>query len=89
VKFFTPLKKEAIYMFEKLVQKIQFKFSFLYQTFPNYTCKFCREKKNFMFFIDDNPICPECLPKFFEKELIPLIISKVILSLEDKEGKDA
>jgi len=42
-----------------------------------------------MFFIDDNPICPECLPKFFEKELIPLIISKVILSLEDKEGKDA
>ncbi|MGB9857517.1 MAG: hypothetical protein ACPLKX_05155 [Dictyoglomaceae bacterium] len=76
-------------MFESLVKRLQFKFSFLYQTFPNYTCKICKNKKNFMFFIDDMPICPECLPTFFEKELLPLIISKIILALEREEIKNA
>ncbi|PMQ01433.1 MAG: hypothetical protein CBR30_06300 [Dictyoglomus sp. NZ13-RE01] len=76
-------------MFESLVKKLTFKFSFLYQTFPNYTCKICNKKKNFMFFIDDTPVCPECLPTFFEKEFLPLLISKVILALGDKEIKDA
>jgi hypothetical protein len=73
-------------MFENLIQKIQFKFSFMYQTFPNYTCKICRTKKNFMFFIDDTPICPECLPAFFEKEFLPLLISKIILAMENKDA---
>jgi hypothetical protein len=84
-----PKRKENINMFENLVKRAQFKFSFLYQTFPSYTCKICSQKKNFIFFIDENPVCPECLPIFFEKHLIPLIISKVIIGLEHKEDKNA
>lgn len=75
-------------MFEALVNKLKFKFSFLYQTFPNYTCKICKSKKNFMFFIDDVPVCPECLPTFFEKDFLPLLISKIILTMKNPEVKD-
>jgi hypothetical protein len=39
-----------------------------------------------MFFIDDTPICPECLPAFFEKEFLPLLISKIILAMENKDA---
>lgn len=76
-------------MIDSIIKKIKFKFSFLYQSFPAYSCKICNQKKNFIFFIDENPICPECLPTFLEKELLPLIISKIILSLETRENKHA
>lgn len=76
-------------MLENIVKKVKFKFSFLYQSFPAYTCKICEQKKNFIFFIDETPICPECFPKFIETQFIPLIISKIILSLDQRENKNA
>ncbi|ACK41768.1 MULTISPECIES: hypothetical protein [Dictyoglomus] len=76
-------------MLESIIKKVQFKFSFLYQAFPAYTCKICGKKKNFIFFIDENPICPECFPTFLEKQFLPLLISKIILSMEHREDKNA